>query len=702
MAVRLACAALCASPWWTASVAQAQTSTPEAGQEANASAATLPAVKATAAEEKDAFITQGRPASVGKSQVSVQETPFSISTIDAKQAREMGAVNIEGALLYSSGVYAGRYGFDTRGDWASVRGLNPSVYLDGLRSLYGSYNNSRPEIFTVDRVEVLKGPSSTLYGQAELGGIVNVNSKLPQQEAATELELQLGSHNRKQLGLDSTGALNADGTLLYRIVAMGRDSETQVDYVNDDSLVFMPSISWRPSAGTNITLLYNFQETRSKVSSQFLPGQGTLVDGPLGKVPSNRFAGEPDWDRYDTRKNEITLLVDQRLNETFNVKANLRKTNSATVTREIYAVVGTAMSPTGDVSRTVHTADRSTDVLATDLRLEGDFRLGPTRHRTAVGFDYQNAQWNEWNYLSTTLPGTFNLYNPVYGTVDLSGIAGADRPDNKIIQTGYYLSDHIDWGRVGISAALRYDNANNHVIGGANDGVVSNDETTGQIGVMYRFPFGASPYVSYSEAFVPNVGLTSVGSNRLAPTTGAQKEIGVKYLSTSGDTMVNVAWFEIKQENRISPGGSPDSVTQVAGVTEGFEVEGRQRLGSLELMLNYTQLSAMDPRSNTRLSSVAERVASAWAQYHFPLGLRAGAGVRYTGDVTGSAGSPIVPSVTQWDAMMGYGMDKWDFRLNIQNLFDEEYVSWCRGPTTASDCGYGARRNITLTAGYKF
>jgi iron complex outermembrane receptor protein len=698
-AVRLACAALC-----TASVAQAQTSAPATGQETTSSGTTLPAVKATAAADKDGFVSQGRPASVGKSQVSVQETPFSISTVDVQQAREMGAVNIEGALLYSGGVYAGRYGFDTRGDWAGVRGLTPSTYLDGLRSLYGSYNNVRPELYTLERIEVLKGPSSALYGQADLGGIVNLNSKLPQQTPANEIEVQLGSHNRKQIAADSTGTLNEDGSLLYRIVGLARNSDTQVDYVNDDALAIAPSLSWRPNAGTNVTLLYVFQENKSKVSSQFLPGNGTLSYGALGQVPSNRFAGEPDWDRYDTRKSELTLLVDQRLNENWRAKANVRKTNSASVTREIYAVVGAAgMAANGDVQRTITTADRSTDVFASDLRLEGDLRLGPTRHRPAIGFDYQNALWEEWNYVSSTLPGTFNLYNPVYGTVDFSTIVGADRPDSKIVQSGYYISDHMDWGPVAVSATMRYDHASNYVIGGVNDGVATNDATTGQIGVMYNFPIGVSPYASYSEAFAPNLGLSGAGANaRLDPTTGTQKEVGVKYLSKSGNTSVAVAWFDITQKGRLAAGGTPGGVEQTPAMIDGFEVELRQRFGALELMGNYTQLDAMDGRTNTRLSSVAERMASAWVQYHLPFGLRAGLGARYTGDVTGSLGAPIAPSVTQYDAMLGFGLDKWDVRFNVQNLTDEEYISWCRGPTINYDCGYGARRNATLTASYKF
>lgn len=653
----------------------------------------------------DGFITQSRKASVGKNPASVQDTPYSLSVIDAKQAADMGATNVESALLYSAGVYAGRYGFDTRGDWSAVRGLTPSTYLDGLRSLYGSYTNVRPELYSLDRVEVLKGPSSAMYGQAELGGIVNAASKLPQSTPAREVEVQLGSYNRRQIGLDMTGPLNAEGTLLYRLVAMQRRSDTQVDYVNDDAQLLMPSLTWKPNADTSVTVLYTHQANNSKVSSQFLPAAGTLTAGSRGYIPSNRFAGEPGWDRYDTRKDELTLMADQRLNEAWKAKFNLRKTNSASITREIYTQVGQVPDANGNITRTIHAADRDTFVLASDLRLEGDLKLGATRHQVAVGWDYQDALWREYNYINGTI-GTFNIYNPVYGAVNPLAFVGTDTADNKITQSGLYISDHMEWQRWIVSAALRRDNATNEVIGGSTPASVNNAETTGQLGVMYRFANGVSPYINTAQAFVPNTGTDGAGGY-LKPTTGTQNEVGVKYLAPSGKTSVAAAAFDIKQKNRVQSGATPGGLEQVGAVINGWEIEAKHRIQSLELMGNYTRMSATNDATQTRLSSVAETTASLWGQYHFSDGWRVGAGTRYIGDVTGNLGRPVVPAVTLYDAMVGYTTGAWSYRLNIQNLTDEEYISWCRGPSTATstnmrDCGYGSRRNVLLTASYKF
>ena len=702
LAVRIACAALVTGQFFALPAAHAQTETSStAKQGASKATVTLPEVKVTAVPtEADSFVTQSRAASAGKSRAAIQDTPFSISVIDTKQAAETGATNVESALLYSSGVYAGRYGFDTRGDWAAIRGLAPSSYTDGLRGIYGFYNNVRPEFYTLERIEVLKGPASVLYGQAELGGIINAVSKLPKSTPAREVEMQIGSHNRKQIAMDITGPANEEGTLLYRLVALKRNSDTQVDYVNDDALVLMPSLTWRPNTDTSVTMLYTHQQNDSKVSSQFLPMQGTLVSGSRGYIPSSRFAGEPGWDRYDTRKNELSLLVDHRLNETWKVKANLRKTKSSSVTREIYTTVGVIPDAAGNTTRTIHAADRETDVWASDIRLEGDLRLGPTRHQVTLGWDYQNALWTEGNYFSNTLPGTFNVYNPVYGTANTSAFSGVDRPDNKIIQSGLYIMDHMEWGRWVLSGAVRRDEARNQTLTpGVGTTTVSNGVTTGQVGLMYRFDNGISPYISTSESFVPNLGTDGVGGY-LKPTTGTQEEAGIKYLAPSGNTSLAFALFDIKQKNRVVAGATPGGAEQVGSITEGWELEARHRIGKLELLGNYTDMNALNDATQRRLSSVAERTASAWAQYRFTGGWRAGVGTRYIGDVTGAMGSPIVPSVTLYDAMVGYSIGKWDLRLNVQNIGDKEYVSWCRGMN--QDCGYGTRRNVLLTANFKF
>lgn len=193
---------------------------------------------------------------------------------------------------------------------------------------------------------------------------------------------------------------------------------------------------------------------------------------------------------------------------------------------------------------------------------------------------------------------------------------------------------------------------------------------------MYRFANGISPYLSTSEAFTPNLGTDGTSAARyLKPTTGRQNEAGLKYLSESGNTAINFAVFAIEQRNRIANGSTPGGFEQVGAKISGWELEARQRLGGFELLGNYTSLDAVNDVTGQRLGSVANKVASAWAQYRAAAGWRVGLGSRYIGTVTGNAGAPVLPAVSLFDAMIGYSIGAGDFRFDIKNLTDKQYLS---------------------------
>ncbi|MGE0371953.1 MAG: TonB-dependent siderophore receptor [Gammaproteobacteria bacterium] len=645
--------------------------------------------------------TAARKAAGSKNDAPVVETPFSITVVDEEFMADSGAKNIQDALLYSSGVYAGQFGFDTRGDWTSVRGLDANNYQDGLRSIYGFYNSVRTNIYTLESIEVLKGPSSVLYGQSELGGIVNAVSKVPQEESKGEVWAQLGSYDRMQLATDITGPIDEEGRFLYRLIALARESDTQVDHVADDAYVLSPAVTWRPDEATSLTVLANLQETKGQVSAQFLPSKGTIDPAPLGRIPTNTFVGEPGWDRYDRERQDLTVVFDRRINDEWKFASIVRATDSATETREHWISIPTVPADDGTAQRTIYSVDRETEVFGFDVRAEGKVGLGSTQHNLVIGLDYQDAEWTGDNFFSGD-GGPINLYNPVYGNL-ATGFTPADLTDSALKQTGFYLVDHVDIGRTIVTAALRRDETEDTTLNiSGPDETHDSDATTGRFGLMYKFDSGASPYVSYAESFTPN-GDDGFG-NTLEPTTGEQVEAGVKYLSIDQALAVMFAYFDIEQENRVSDGLTPGGVTQTGAVIKGWELEVRKQWEQLELLVNLTDFSAEDGETGERLPFVAEKLASSWISYQFPRGVRAGIGARYTGDTLGfdlgSGPSPEVPSVTLYDAMVGYATGPWDFSVDAKNLADKTYISWCR--YEGADCGYGERLQVSANARYRF
>lgn len=663
----------------------------------------LPRVEVTTGEiDKNGYIELEAQPQVGKMNVPILDTPYSIEIIDEDFIRDTGAKTIQDALLYSSGVYAGAFGLDTRGDSAKIRGIDPSQYVDGLRQLYGFYNTVRPNVYALESIEVLKGPSSVLYGQGELGGIVNSVSKLPKAEQQGEIWAQYGSFHRKQLAFDVTGPATEDGKLLYRVVGLERDSQTQVDYVDDDGFFIAPSLTWKPTDDTSFTVLFNRQMNKGQVSAQFLPQSGTLDRGPLGYVGSETFVGEPGWDKYDREKTEVTLMFDHSFTDNWSFSTTARYTESSTFTREHYttAPAGGAPDANGNIGRYITMADRHTRIFNLDARLQGEFDLGVTNHTVAIGLDRQDAVWETENQASA-LGTPINLYNPVYGNFDPSALNPTDPDDNQIRQVGFYIADHMEIGPVVISAALRRDWAKNTLLAEVGDNVTSDEnETTGRIGVMYRFDNGVSPYASYSEAFTMNLGTTQ--GSTLKPTTGTQREYGLKYLSNDKTLAITAAYFDIIENERVVPssGGDPDGVEQTGATIDGWELQVNKRWNQFETQFSYTDLNADNGETGERLSYVSEKVASWWNKYYLNSNWRIGAGVRYVGDNVSGDSALTLPSETLYDAMIGYSYKNWDFTVDAKNLTDEEYVSWCRGD--GLDCGYGERRNVTANAYYHF
>lgn len=672
--------------------------------ESQQEAVALPKVEVTSgAVDKNGYIELDKRPEVGKLNVPVQDTPYSIEIVDEDFMIDTGAKTIQDALQYSSGIYSGAFGLDTRGDWAKVRGIDASFYLDGLRQIYGSYNSVRTNIYALESLEVLKGPSSVLYGQGELGGIINSVSKLPKEQQQGEIWAQYGSFNRKQLAFDITGPATEDGKLLYRVVGLNRDSETQVDHVDDDGFLISPSLTWRPSDDTSVTVLFNRQRNTGQVSAQFLPQAGTLDRGSLGYIGSETFVGEPGWDKYDREKTEVSFLFDHSFNDNWSFSTTARYTESSTVNREHWVTIPQMPDANGNVSRTIYTADAETRIFNLDARLQGSFDLGVTSHNVAIGFDRQDALWEQDNYFyGYGLGGTINVYDPQYGNLQDGVISPTDRPDNEIRQTGIYIADHMQIGPVVISAALRRDWAKNTQLAVSGPNTSSDEnETTGRIGVMYRFDNGLSPYASYAEAFTMNLGSDGTPSaGTLDPTTGTQREYGFKYLSADNSLAVTAAYFDIKQQNRIQNGSTPGGVEQTGAVIDGWELQANKRWKQFETQLAYTHLDARDDSTDTRLPYVAEELVSWWNKLYLGNNWRVGAGIRYIGDNVGFGGEPEVPSETLYDAMLGYSYKNWDFILDARNLTDEEYVSWCR--YQGGDCGYGERRNVSANVRYHF
>ncbi|HEX7029911.1 MAG TPA: TonB-dependent siderophore receptor [Gammaproteobacteria bacterium] len=662
-----------------------------------------------------------------KSDTPIMETARSVSIETADTLEARGALELADAYLYSAGVFGEAYGFATRGDWVKVRGLDVPEYRDSLQALFGNYNNTRPHVYTLEQVEILKGPASVLYGQGSPGGLVNVVSKRPRANLRSEVVMQLGNFDHMQLATDFGGAMNESGSLLYRVTAVYRDAGTQVDFVENDAWVFAPSVTWSPSARTNLTLLANFQESSGATGEQFVPLYGTLYPAPNGEfLDIESFYGDPAFDHYNTETQSLTLLADHMINATWSIEATARWTDGAADynqawpafiggTRYVFNADG-SLYRDGMVPRTFYASDATSEQLAMDTRLRAEFSTGALDHELMIGLQYQDvttendlANAYALGYdLATGQPDAvygdqfwINLFDPEYGAFPSQDILDQffiDGPEANTQDTGLYINDQISWKSWRFTAGVRFDDVSTDT-GAA---VQEDDAVSASVGALYWFDNGIAPYVSYAESFEPVIGVDNVTQEPLKPQEGEQTEIGIKFQPIGSHTFITVAAFDIEQSNLANPFALPDAPSQQEGIANirGVEVESKTQFGDFALEVNASRLDT-ENANGFQFASVPENQASAWLGYrpHFWPGFKTGLGVRYVGESFDGADDIRTPSYTLADFMIGYEMRDWDFRLNVRNAADKEYLATC---LARGDCFWGERRTVVGTVAYRF
>ena len=640
-----------------------------------------------------------------KTDTPLSETPQSVTVVTRDQMVDQGATNLQDALNYAAGVRSDAYGLDSRADSFLVRGSEPSGYLDGLQMYSSGWYTAtaRPDPYTLERLEVLRGPAGMLFGAGTAGGVVNMVSKRPQQEAYREVGVQLGSWGRKQILADLTGPLTADGDWSYRLVALQRKSDTQVDFVPDDRSLIMPSLTWRPSAATSLTVQGLWQKDKTGSTAQFFPWQGTILPNVNGPLKSSRFIGEPG-DGYDTERKTFGWLFEHKFNDQWSFRQNFRTARTVNDSHYHYGDFfslpgGWGLDPVGQrlLGRVNDKSLARTRISAIDNHVEGHFNTGALRHTLLVGAEYSRQRQDK---REGSAYSAIDAYNPIYGVGYVPVTELTDRPRTTQRNAGIYVQDQMKWNDWIFVAGLRHDRSTSGTMGSDSETTSAN---SGRLGVMYTLPSGWSPYLSFTQSFTPQSG-TDVSGQLFKPLRGEQVEAGLKYQPPGSATSFTASVYSLKEKNRlVSDSTNPNYGRQVdATKNKGLELELTTTVArDLDLIANYTYIDV-----DRKLTDMPRNQLSVWGKYRFAIagvtGFSAGAGLRYMGnfvDVEGSSAGPRIPSVTLVDLMLAYEADKWRYALNINNVADKTYFSTC---LARGDCWYGARRNVVASATYKF
>ncbi|WP_242559629.1 TonB-dependent siderophore receptor [Pandoraea capi] len=640
-----------------------------------------------------------------KTDAATLTVPQATSTVTRQQMDDQGAITIDQALRYTTGVNT-QDGTDVRFDQLRARGFDIDAYLDGL-SIFQSprFATARVDPYLLERIDVMFGPSSVLYGQGNPGGLVNYSSKLPTDQPVREVTLQIGNHDTYQAGFDLGGSLTPDGTILYRVVGLARDARTQVSAIKDERLAIAPSITFRPDRDTSLTLLAGYQRDPQGGLFNPVPASGTLFANPNGHLGADQYFGDPTRDGMQRTQYWFGYQFAKQLNDTWRVAQNARYLH---IDQNYYQTSVT--SGFGADQRSVYmwgNADKEhVSQWQIDTNAQAKFSTGPVEHTMLFGFDYRRVLEGD-NYGGAVV-GQLDLFNPNYAA--LAGVNQNTRLDYSLSQAGLYAQDELRYHRWVLTLGMREDWATTRSSTNGNTLTADNHAFTWRTGLAYAFDNGIAPYVSYAKSFAPVLGTTFSGG-ALQPTQGKQYEIGVRYQPKQYDASLRLSALDLRQENvSVVDPAHPTFPTQTGEVrSRGFEAEARANVTrDLKVIASYTYVNQVNLQSTTaqgkRPPITPRNNLALWADYTMHEGvlrnLGFGAGVRYMSSSAGDAANTFeVPSRTLVDAAVHYDWQQWRFGINVSNLFNREYLSYC---TNSFLCYYGATRTVLGTARYQW
>ena len=650
-----------------------------------------------------------RSATGTKTDTPLIEVPQAISVITRDQIDTRKSNSINEALHYAPGLFAEAQGPQTDITFF-MRGFqgnrySGSIYLNGLRAI----GIPIIETYGIDRIEVMRGPSSVLYGQGQPAGIVNMVTKRPTEQTIREVQLQGGSFGHLQGAFDFSGPANEDKTVLYRLTGVLRDSKNQIDFSRDDRAFISGAVTWRPTDATNITLFSQYQKDRY-TWNWGIPAPGSAFPNPNGRIPNTRFVGEPGYMGSTFERTLVGYNLEHQFTDNFKFRQNFQYAKERDTANDIYS--GGLQADLRTLNRYYSPSDQFYDTIAIDNQAEVKARTGPLSHTFLLGADYRRAKWD---YSSAWgIAPTIDIFNPVYGQ-PLNPPPLERSPLQTTRQAGLYLQDQIKLENWILTLGGRYDWVDLTMTdrSAGTETTEKDGAFTKRVGLGYEFDIGLVPYVSYSESFVPVSGAAFDGS-AFKPEAGKQYEVGIKFQPKGSNMRFTAAVYDLRRQNVLTPDPDPShpgkSIQTGEVSSRGIELEAVASLtNNLNLTAAYTYNDARVTKSNDadlgkRPARTPQHVASLWADYTIREGalngLGFGAGVRYVGASAGDFTNTFeAPAYTLVDAMVRYEIDNWRFSVNATNLFDKYYVASC---FALSQCNIGRARTVLGTVSYRW
>lgn len=627
-----------------------------------------------------------RSSSATRTDVALHETPQSVSVIPRDAIEDSAATRLRDALDYAGGVgRANNFGGQGLTTF-TVRGFTTGEFYRNGFPINRGYPNA-PDAYTIERLEVLRGPASTLYGRGDPGGTFNVVTKQPQAERQVTIGSQIDDQGMRRGTLDATGALDEQGQLTYRLNLLGEGGETFRDHVETERYGVAPVLSWQLSDATRITLEGDFMRNNHPLDRGL-----TRFPNQLGNASRDTNAWESDSDNLLHNDNEmVQLRFEHWLNDNWTLAGGVQQLDG---TLQGNAVEANGLQADGRTlgrnfsERKLEWSDRDVQ-----LNLTGYFNALGLQHMLLTGVEYEDFHYKSLIRRSSGALSAYpiDIFDPVPGQ-PRPALTRTTTHDKENLQTwAAFVQDQVTLTeRLKVLAGVRIErfehDYRNHLPGGRSWDM-ADTAATPRVGLIYDLSDSLAVYANAARSYKPNSGASRLGGG-FDPEQGKSYELGVKWQALDQQLSVDAAVYHIVKRNVLTLDPVDPTFSIAAGEvrSRGFDLNVAGNITPEWRMIGgYAFVDAEvskdnSLRSGTRLANIPRNSFSLLNVYEFQDGAAQGLGlgmaVKYIDERAGQT------SATAYD-MQGYSVvDLLSFyevnehvrlNLDVKNLLNEEY-----------------------------
>jgi iron complex outermembrane receptor protein len=648
-------------------------------------------IATTEAEEDNYFVPDGTTAT--RTDTPLRDIPQSIQVVPQQVIRDQQAIQLEDVMRNVSGVSTGD-SFGGTTERFVIRGFaQDTTLINGFRQ--GALGQGFPSLETLDRVEVLKGPASILYGNLEPGGVINLVTKKPLAEPFAETGVKLGNFGFFQAGFDFSGPITSEETLLYRLNTIFEVGNGWRDFDQDTTrLSLAPTIGWQ--MGENTDLLIDF----SYINEDRPFDRGLVAIGDeVADIPFDRVFQQPD-DKFELEQVTASYQLEHRFNEQWKLRNSFRLVSADT---SDFRLDSWFIDDSGILERVFRLNDDLKENYSFQTNVVGEFATGDIEHQLVFGVDLDRATIvGRQGRLPDDPVFLIDIFTeeadpvPEIEPADLTDFARDENTRSDLI--GIYLQDLLAisdnfkllvGGRFDIFDQRSTDLTSNPI----STFERTQEKFSPRVGVVYQPIEPISLYASFSQSFNPDpFGSIAADGSPLEPSTGTQYEIGVKGELLEGRLFATLAAYQINKKNiATTDPNDPDFSIAVGEVrSRGIELDVvGEILPGWNLIASYAYTDAEITEDNflevgNRLENVPKNSASLWTTYQIQQGglqgLGFGGGIFFVGDRQGDIDNTFtLSSYVRTDAVVFYRRDNWQASVNFQNLFDIDYIRSSEG-----------------------